>query len=88
MSDNPIDRRVTGPAGHETASASSDVVHKFKNLIGIIIAYTELLSAELVADDPRRQDIEEMRKAGEEALALLPRVLKAVGASGGSHGAD
>jgi hypothetical protein len=79
MSDNPIDRRVTEPAEDETATMpSTDVVHKFKNLIGIIIAYTDLLSAELVDDDPRRQDIEEMRKAGQEALALLPQVLKAV----------
>jgi hypothetical protein len=42
-----------------------------KNLLGIVIGYSNLLLEETSADDSRRADLEEIRKAGEAALALL-----------------
>ena len=46
-------------------------VHDMKNLLGVIIGYSNLLLDEMPADDPRRVDIEEILKAGEGALALV-----------------
>ncbi|HKY19614.1 MAG TPA: hypothetical protein VJM31_00220 [Vicinamibacterales bacterium] len=46
-------------------------VHDMKNMLGIIIGYSNLLLDEMPAADPRRLDIEEIRKAGESALAML-----------------
>lgn len=42
-----------------------------KNMLGIVIGYSNLLLEETPADDARRADLEEIRKAGEAALALL-----------------
>jgi signal transduction histidine kinase len=52
-------------------SARSKFVHDMKNQLGIVIGFTNLLLDEMPADDPRRADLEEVRKAGETALALL-----------------
>ncbi len=46
-------------------------VHDMKNMLGIIIGYSSLLLDDMAADDPRRPDVDEIRKAGEGALALL-----------------
>lgn len=42
-----------------------------KNMLGIIIGYSNLLLEEIPAGDPKRADVDEIRKAGENALALL-----------------
>ena len=42
-----------------------------KNQLGIIIGFSHLLLDEMPPDDPRRADLDEVRKAGEAALALL-----------------
>ncbi len=46
-------------------------VHDMKNMLGIIIGYSTLLLDEMPADDPRRADVDEIRKAGDAAVALL-----------------
>ena len=46
-------------------------VHDMKNMLGIIIGYSNLLLDEIADGDPKRRDIEEIRKAAEGALALL-----------------
>ena len=46
-------------------------VHDMKNMLGIVIGYSNLLFDEIPAGDPKRDDIEEIRRAGEGALALL-----------------
>ena len=48
-----------------------EFLHDMKNLIGIIIGYSNLLLDEMPAADPRRPDVDEIRKAGEGALVLL-----------------
>ncbi len=42
-----------------------------KNLIGIMLAYSNLVLDGMPADDPQRSDIDEIRKAGESAVVLL-----------------
>lgn len=46
-------------------------VHDMKNMLGIVIGYSSLLLDEMPADDSKRGDVDEIRKAGEGALALL-----------------
>ena len=46
-------------------------MHDMKNMMGIILGYSNLVLDEMAADDPRRPDIDEIRKAGESAVALL-----------------
>jgi signal transduction histidine kinase len=46
-------------------------IHDMKNMLGIVVGYSHLLLDEMAGDDPRRPDIDEIRRAGESALALL-----------------
>jgi signal transduction histidine kinase len=46
-------------------------VHDMKNMLGIVIGYSNLLLDDMAADDPKRADLDEIRKAGENAVALL-----------------
>ena len=46
-------------------------VHDMKNMLGIVIGYSNLLIDEIPAGDPKRDDVDEIRRAGEGALALL-----------------
>ena len=52
-------------------NADRKFVHDMKNMLGIIIGYSNLLLDDMAADDPRRADVDEIRKAGEVALSLL-----------------
>jgi hypothetical protein len=52
-------------------NAERKFVHDMKNMLGIVIGYSNLLLDEMPADDPRRGDVDEIRKAGEKALTLL-----------------
>jgi len=52
-------------------NADRKFVHDMKNMLGIVIGYSNLLLDEIPADDPKRGDVDEIRKAGENALALL-----------------
>jgi hypothetical protein len=52
-------------------TVQSRFVHDMKNQLGIIIGFTNLLLDDMASDDPRRADLDEVRKAGEAALAIL-----------------
>lgn len=54
-------------------SVDRKFVHDMKNMLGIVIGFSNLLLDEMPADDPRRADVDEIRKAGDNALALLDR---------------
>ena len=51
------------------------VAHDFNNLLTAILGYTELLRDTLEADDPRRDDVAEIRRAGESATTLTRHLL-------------
>jgi hypothetical protein len=46
-------------------------VHDMRNMLGIIIGYSGVLLDEMAVEDPKRPDVDEIRKAAEGALALL-----------------
>jgi hypothetical protein len=52
-------------------SADRKFVHDMKNMLGVVIGYSTLLLDEIPPDDPRRPDIEEIRRAGDGALSVL-----------------
>jgi PAS domain S-box-containing protein len=51
------------------------VAHDFANLIGAIQGYAQLVERTLSAEDPRRADIGEIRKAGQRAAGLIHQLL-------------
>jgi two-component system cell cycle sensor histidine kinase/response regulator CckA len=51
------------------------VAHDFNNLLTAIIGYADLLISELRPQDPKREYVEEIRKAGERAAALVQQLL-------------
>ncbi len=48
--------------------------HDFKNQLGIILGFSEILLAEAKVGDPRRRDLEEIHTAATAALDLLARL--------------
>jgi signal transduction histidine kinase len=52
-------------------STHNKFVHDMKNLLSIVIGYSTLLLEQMPADDARRADLDEIRRAGDGALALL-----------------
>ena len=51
------------------------IAHEFNNLLTPIIGYSELVLNEIRNDDPLRQHIEEIKKAGERAASLTRQLL-------------
>lgn len=58
----------------EPLAAPPALVHDFKNQLGIVLGFAELLIAETPDDDPRKADMCEIRQAAEAALSLLARL--------------
>jgi signal transduction histidine kinase len=54
-------------------TAPNVFVHDMKNLLGIILGYSDMLLDEMAASDPRHADVAEIKEAAERALALLDR---------------
>ena len=48
-----------------------DAAHALRNHLAIILGYAELLLQDAAADDPRREDFEEIMKAARSALSLV-----------------
>ena len=53
-----------------------DLLHQFKNHLGIVVGFCDLLVDELQENDPKRNDIMEIHKAGRAAMALVPELAK------------
>jgi len=51
------------------------IAHDFNNLLTAMGGYSDLLLNQLAADDPRRRDVDEIRKAAERASALTRQLL-------------
>ena len=51
------------------------VAHDFNNLLTVITSYSALLLEDLGSDDPKRDDVDQIRKAAEGAAALTRQLL-------------
>jgi PAS domain S-box-containing protein len=51
------------------------VAHDFNNLLTVILGYSDVVNNQLPAEHPLRQEIEQIRKAGERAAALTQQLL-------------
>jgi signal transduction histidine kinase len=56
----------------DDVAQESPLVHQLKNHLAIVIGFCDLLLEDMAQDDPKRGDIQEMRKAGQAALELIP----------------
>jgi PAS domain S-box-containing protein len=54
---------------------ASGVAHDFNNVLTAIFGYTDLLLDQLRLDDPRRSDVEEIRRAADRAATLTRQLL-------------
>jgi len=51
------------------------VAHDFNNMLSVVLSYCELVLSDLRGDDPLREDLLEIQKAGERAAALTRQLL-------------
>ena len=51
------------------------IAHDFNNLLTAILGYSDLLADTFAADDRRRDDVDQIRKAGESAATLTRQLL-------------
>ena len=51
------------------------IAHDFNNLLSVIINYSAFLDEDMPDEDPRKEDLKEIRAAGERATALVRRLL-------------
>ena len=54
---------------------SGGIAHDFNNLLGVIIGYTEALQESIRPEDPLRDAIDEIHKAGQRAATLTQQLL-------------
>jgi two-component system, cell cycle sensor histidine kinase and response regulator CckA len=54
---------------------SGGIAHDFNNLLGVIIGYSEALQESIAADNPLREAIDEIQKAGQRAATLTQQLL-------------
>ncbi|MGH9682478.1 MAG: ATP-binding protein [Candidatus Acidiferrales bacterium] len=54
---------------------SGGIAHDFNNLLGVIIGYSEALQQRVGSDDPFREAVDEIQKAGQRAAALTQQLL-------------
>lgn len=60
---------IDGPGG-----SLGRMAHDLKNLMGVVLGFTEMILRDLDPDDPHRDELLEIKKAGEGAVALAARI--------------
>jgi two-component system, cell cycle sensor histidine kinase and response regulator CckA len=56
----------------ESPRHEPEVLHQLKNHLVVVVGFAELLLSEFAPDDPRRDDMLQIREAAAAAMALLP----------------
>jgi PAS domain S-box-containing protein len=51
------------------------VAHDFNNMLSVILSYSDLLFHDLAPDDPHREDLSEITRAGQRAASLTRQLL-------------
>jgi signal transduction histidine kinase len=51
------------------------MAHDLNNLMGVVLGFTEMILRDLDPDDPHRDELLEIKKAGEGAVALAARFM-------------
>ncbi len=54
---------------------SGGIAHDFNNLLGVIIGYSEALQQKIGSEDPYREAVDEIQKAGQRAASLTQQLL-------------
>jgi signal transduction histidine kinase len=49
------------------------IAHDLNNLLGIVLGFTDMVINDLAPDDPRHDDLLEIRKATQTAISLIER---------------
>ena len=62
----------------ESSLSARRLVHDFKNQLGIVLGFSELLIDQSADDDPRKPDLQEINKAAQAAMALLEQLKAAL----------
>jgi hypothetical protein len=52
----------------------SELIHRLKNHLCIIVGFCELLIADADGDEGRRADLQDIRKAAQDAIDMMPEV--------------
>ena len=63
----------TQPAASPPSALSGAAIHSLSNHLAVILGFVELVLSETTADDPRRQDLVEIRDAAMEAARIIGR---------------
>jgi signal transduction histidine kinase len=63
-------------SNHPSEDASRALIHEFRNLLAVIINYSELIADEAGDPDAVKADIQEVRSAAERAIALTDQLAR------------
>ena len=55
-------------------ASESDLIHRLKNHICVIVGFCDLLLADFPSDDQRHADLLEVQKAARDAMAMMPEI--------------
>lgn len=58
----------------DTSGKEPEIVHQLRNLLSIVVSFSDLLLLDFAEDDARRSDVAEIEKAARAALALMPKL--------------
>jgi hypothetical protein len=58
----------------EVIDAGRQLIHDFRNLLAIIVNYSELIGEELNDPEAIRADVNEIKAAAEKAIAMTERL--------------
>jgi hypothetical protein len=62
----------------DTDQLEAPVLHDLKNHLSVIVGFCEMVLKEVPETDPKHDDLMEIRKAGNAAMALLPELSRRI----------